>query len=544
MRLKNTLSLLLFTLLSSSIFAQTIQFSPIVNLDMMIANIFGVQCDGVSNVQMVAVPQQIGRFENGGAIGLNSGLVLSTGIVSGAQQPSIVFNNTNFGGAADLDIANFGMLAGQVPTNYDACVVEFDFSPTLSDTISFTYVLASEEYPEYANSSFTDRFLFLVAANSGPYSNIAFLPGTTIPVEINSVNATMNPQYYVDNMSGQNASSFVYDAYTTPFIAQFYAQSGVSYHIKLVIADVSDGAFDSSIFLDEQESFNDINGLLTVNNSPAEGTLEVFNFVNDTLLAQPVQTIIVTNGTYLADSLQTGMYHVRFTPNPVLYPGVAPLYFTNGTTWSTATAIGLPCFLNNGNINSNTLTAASGSGVIMGNIVIDTTYLKSMSVPFENALVKLLDQSNQVVAFTYSDANGNYQFTAVPTGFYSVKLDVPYIPQVNDHAISLIGNDIIVGADFSILTDGIVAIDNLELGINVETNYTIEMYPNPASDEVVFTNGSNTPLSFELITVSGLVIQTGTIAIGKSSLDIQHLSEGIYFVKFGESELKKLTIKK
>lgn len=544
MRLKNTLSLLLFTLLSSSIFAQTIQFSPIVNLDMMIANIFGVQCDGVSNVQMVAVPQQIGRFENGGAIGLNSGLVLSTGIVSGAQQPSIVFNNTNFGGAADLDIANFGMLAGQVPTNYDACVVEFDFSPTLSDTISFTYVLASEEYPEYANSSFTDRFLFLVAANNGPYSNIAFLPGTTIPVEINSVNATMNPQYYVDNMSGQNASSFVYDAYTTPFIAQFYAQAGVSYHIKLVIADVSDGAFDSSIFLDEQESFNDINGLLTVNNSPAEGTLEVFNFVNDTLLAQPVQTIIVTNGTYLADSLQTGMYHVRFTPNPVLYPGVAPLYFTNGTTWSTATAIGLPCFLNNGNINSNTLTAASGSGVIMGNIVIDTTYLKSMSVPFENALVKLLDQSNQVVAFTYSDANGNYQFTAVPTGFYSVKLDVPYIPQVNDHAISLIGNDIIVGADFSILTDGIVAIDNLELGINVETNYTIEMYPNPASDEVVFTNGSNTPLSFELITVSGLVIQTGTIASGKSSLDIQHLSEGIYFVKFGESELKKMTIKK
>jgi hypothetical protein len=544
MKFKNTVSLLLFTLLSSSIFAQTIQFSPIANLDMMIANIFGVQCDGVSNVQMVAVPQQIGRFENGGAIGLNSGLVLSTGIVSGAQQPSIVFNNTNFGGQGDVDIANFGMQAGQVPTNYDASVVEFDFSPTLSDIISFTYVLASEEYPEYANTSFTDRFLFLVSANSGPYANIAFLPGTTIPVEINSVNAIINPQYYVDNLSGPNASNFVFDAYTTPFIAQFYAQSGVSYHIKLVIADVSDGAFDSAIFLDEQESFNDINGLLTVNNSPAEGTLEVFNFVNDTLLAQPVQTITVTNGTYLADSLQTGMYHVRFTPNPVLHPGVAPLYFTNGTTWNSATAIGLPCFLNNGNINSNTLTAASGSGVIMGNIVIDTTYLKSMSVPFENALVKLLDQSNQVVAFTYSDANGNYQFIAVPTGFYSVKLDVPYIPQVNDHTISLIGNDIIVGADFSILTDGIVAIDNLELGINVETNYTIEMYPNPASDEVVFTNGSNTPLSFELITVSGLVIQTGTIASGKTSIDIQHLSEGIYFVKFGEAELKKMTIKK
>lgn len=544
MKLIKSIALLLLTFSSSSIGAQTIQFSTINNLDMMIANIFGVQCDGVSNVQLMAIPQQVGRFENGSAIGLSSGLVLSTGIVSGSQQPSIVFNNTAFGSPGDVDIANFGIQAGQVSTNNDACIVEFDFSPTLSDTISFTYVLASEEYPEYANSSFTDRFLFLVAANGGAYANIAFLPGTTIPVEINSVNATVNQQYYVDNTVGPNASSFVFDAFTTPFVAQFYAQTGVTYHIKLVIADVSDGAFDSAIFLDEQESFNDINGALTVNNSPAEGILEVFNFVNDTLLAQPVQTITVTNGTYLADSLQTGMYHVRFTPDPVLYPGVAPLYFTNGTTWSTATAIGLPCFLNNGNINSNTLSAASGSGVIMGNIVIDTTYLKSISVPFENALVKLLDQSNQVIAFTYSDANGNYQFTAVPTGFYSIKLDVPYIPQVNEHAISLIGNDIIVGADFSILTNGIVAIDNLELGVNAEADFNVDMFPNPANEKVVVTNGSSIPLSYELITVSGIVVQSGMIGVGKTSLDIQHLSEGIYFVKFGEKELRKLIIKK
>lgn len=544
MKLIKSITLILLTFLSSSIGAQTIQFSTINNLDMMIANIFGVQCDGVSNVQLMAIPQQVGRFENGSAIGLSSGLVLSTGIVSGSQQPSIVFNNTAFGSPGDVDIANFGIQAGQVSTNNDACIVEFDFSPTLSDTISFTYVLASEEYPEYANTSFTDRFLFLVAANGGAYANIAFLPGTTIPVEINSVNAIVNPQYYVDNTVGPNASSFVFDAFTTPFVAQFYAQTGVSYHIKLVIADVSDGAFDSAIFLDEQESFNDINGALTVNNMPANGVLEVFNFIGDTLLAQPIQTITVTNGTYLADSLQTGMYHVRFTPNPVLYPGVPPLYYTNGDTWATADAIGLPCFLNNGNINSDSLNVASGSGVIMGNIVIDTTYLKSIAVPFENALVKLIDQSNQVIAFTYSDANGNYQFTAVPTGFYSIKLDVPYIPQVNEHAISLIGNDIIIGADFSILTDGIVAIDNLELGVGMETDFNVDMFPNPANEKVVLTNGSSFPFSYELISVSGIVIQSGMIGVGKTSLDIQHLSEGIYFVKFGEKELRKLIVKK
>lgn len=542
--MKKLFTLLVVTLLSTSIFSQTIQFSPISNLDMMIANIFGVQCDGVSNVQMVAVPQQIGRFENGGILGLNSGLVLSTGIITGSQQPSSVFNNTFLGTSGDVDIANFGSLAGQNPTNYDACFVEFDFTPTLSDTISFTYVLASEEYPEYANSSFTDRFLFLVSSNNGPYSNIAFLPGTTIPVEINSVNATVNPQYYIDNLLGPNAGNFVFDAYTTPFLAKFFAQTGVTYHIKLVIADVSDSSFDSAIFLDEQESYNDINGLLTVNNSPAEGTLEVFNFVTDTLLAQPVQTIAVTNGTYLADSLQTGMYHVRFTPNPALFPGVAPLYYTNGDTWATATAIGLPCFLNSGNISLDTLSALSGSGVITGNIIIDTSYLKSPTVAFENALVKLYNQSNQVIAFTYSDVNGNYQFTSVPTGVYSIKLDVPYIPQVNVHSISLVGNDVIIGADFSILSDGIIANDNLELGINEAVQYAVEMYPNPAKDKVVFSNDSNSPISYELITINGMIIQKGNIGIGKSTLDVQNLSEGMYFVNIGGKELRKLVVKK
>ena len=542
--MKKLFTLLLITLISNSIFSQTIQFSPISNLNMMIANIFGVQCDGVSNVQMIAVPQQIGRFENGGILGLNSGLVLSTGMITGSQQPSSVFNNTFLGTSGDVDIANFGSLAGQNPTNYDACIVEFDFTPTLSDTISFTYVLASEEYPEFANSSFTDRFLFLVSSNNGPYTNIAFLPGTTIPVEINSVNATVNSQYYIDNLTGPNAGNFVFDAYTTPFLAKFFAQTGISYHIKLVIADVADSAFDSAIFLDEQESYNDINGLLTVNNSPAEGILEVFNFATDTLLAQPVQTITVTNGTYLADSLQTGMYHVRFTPNPILYPGVAPLYYTNGDTWATATAIGLPCFLNNGNINSDTLNAMSGSGVITGNIIIDTSYLKSPTVAFANALVKLYNQSNQVIAFTYSDANGNYQFTSVPSGVYAIKLDVPYIPQVNAHSISLVGNDVIIGADFAILTDGIFALDNLELGINEVVQQHVEMYPNPAKEKVTFTNDSNSPLSFELLTINGVVVQTGSIGVGMSTLDVQHLSEGMYFVNLGGKELRKLIVKK
>ena len=282
-RIKKILLSIVF-LTSGYSYSQTIEFTQISNLEMMIANIFGVQCDGVSNVQLMAVPQQVGRFENGGILGLNSGLVLSTGIVSGSQQPSAVFNSTTLGTVGDAEIAQFGANAGQMSSNFDACVVEFDFTPTLSDTIRFNYVLASEEYPEFANTPYTDRFLFLVSENNGSYANIAVLPGTTIPVEINSVNQMINPQYYIDNLSGPNAGSFVFDAYTTPFEAKFFAQSGATYHIKLVIADVSDYVFDSAIFLDEQESYNDINGTLTVNGAPAEGIIEVWLVVAEVVV--------------------------------------------------------------------------------------------------------------------------------------------------------------------------------------------------------------------------------------------------------------------
>lgn len=533
---------LIFTSLAASA-QQPMNFMPVSNLDMLIANIFGIQCDGVSNVQLFAVPIQVGRFENGSSFGLNSGLVLSTGIVQGSEMPSGMFNSIGFGTPGDNDIAQFGSMAGQNPSNFDACRVEFDFSPSMSDTIRFTYILASEEYPEYSMTSYTDRFLFLISENGGPYGNIAYLPGsTTTTVEINSVNQFINPQYYIDNAGGANASNFVFDGYTTPFEAKFYAQVGSTYHIKLVIADVNDDVFDSAIFLDEHETFNDISGSLTVNGSPAEGTLEVFNFAGDTLLAQPVQTLIVSNGSYLADSLLTGMYHVRFTPDPVLFPGVAPLYYTSGDTWATAQAIGLPCFLDNGSINSNTLSVLGGSGVITGNIIIDTNYLKSPTQAMENALVKLFNTSNEVIAFAYTDVNGNYQFLNVPTGNYYILLDVPYIPQLNQHSISVIGNQIVNGADFSVLTDGITAVDNIVLGLDDVDAMNVSIYPNPASNKIIIKTGAG--MNYTIVGVNGQTIQSGVLTMGTNEINTSNLTDGVYFVQLDNLPPQKLVIRK
>ena len=525
-------SLLAGFLLISSAFTsfsqQSIQFAPVTNIDMMIANIFGIQCGSISNVQVTAATDQIGRFEFGSTIGLNSGLVMTTGAVVGSNQASSVFSSTSFGTPGDADVDAFGVAAGQSFPSYDAGFIEFDFTPIASDTVRFNYILASEEYPEFANSSFTDRFLFLISENGAPYVNVATIPGTSIPVEINSINATVNPQFYIDNSTSLN---FIFDGYTVPLEAKFFAQAGGSYHVKLVIADVSDSAFDSAIFLDEQNAYSNLSGALTVNGQPASGTLDIFNFIGDTLLAQPIQTLAVSNGTYNADSLETGMYHIRFTPDAAAFPGVAPLYYTSGDTWSTASVIGIPCFFNSGNINSTTLTPLSGDGVIGGTITIDTNFLHAPTVPFENALIKLISSANETVAFTYSDVNGSYQFNNVPIGSYTIKIDVPYIPQLTDHQITIAGNQTVSGANFGIMSNGILAQGDLVLNVEETENQYVSCYPNPAKNVLTISNTMAEEITISIYSLNGRLITTSVNHPGKTQIDISQLSSGVYILK-------------
>lgn len=515
--------------------AQTtaIQFAPVSDYSTLIASIFGIQCEGVSNIQVTAAPQAIGRFENGQALGLTNGLALSTGYLTGSNQASQVELSTDNSQPGDVDIANYGTLNGQVANNYNAVVITFDFTPVFSDTIHFSYVFASEEYPEYVNTNYTDRFLFLVAENGGTAANIAFIPGTTTAVEINSINQFVNTAYYIDNTlsSSPTYNNFAFDGYTTPLTAEFYAQVGSVYHIKLVISDVNDGIMDSAIFLDEQEAYSTIAGTVNVNNAPAQGVLEIFNFLHDTILATPIETLTITNGTYNVDSLATGLYHVRFTPDPALYPNTPPVYFTSGSDWTTATTISLPCFLSSAGVYSDSLPVLNGSGSISGSIVIDTSFLKSLNVPLEQALVYLHDlTTHELLAFTYSDAQGNFVFQQVPAGSYYIRLDVPYIPQVNKHQIDLPDNQHITGADFAVQNDGIYALNNLYLDLETYETTSFTLYPNPTCNSLSIS-ASNGSYGYQLTDLNGHVVLSGKGQPGIHRLYLENIAPGMYLFK-------------
>lgn len=190
-----------------------------------------------------------GSFTDGSVIGLEEGILFTSGRATDAVGPNIADDTTfdsGTGGDADLDA-----LIPQSTNN--ATFLQFDFTTTTGQ-IAFDYVFASEEYNEYVNSEFNDVFAFFLDG-----TNIALVPGTNTPVSINNVNNgnplgtdATNPQFYNNNDLDDGGPFFdiEYDGFTDVFTAQASGLTiGQTYTIKLAVADAVDTSYDSAVFL-------------------------------------------------------------------------------------------------------------------------------------------------------------------------------------------------------------------------------------------------------------------------------------------------------
>ena len=212
------------------------------------------------------------------SIGLPNGMIMATGDATLASQP-------NLGGGSGLgntlpetsgNDPDLNSILGSTTAQFNKCVVEFDFVP-LGDTLSFSYVFASEEYEEYVCSEFNDVFGFFLSGTNpqgGTYNsfNVARVPSnlnpltfTNTPVAINTINpgvagingtstecSALDPNWQVYSVyyTPNNGSSYEYDGRTITLPVSVPVVCGETYSIKLAIADLGDGLFDSGVFLE------------------------------------------------------------------------------------------------------------------------------------------------------------------------------------------------------------------------------------------------------------------------------------------------------
>ena len=319
----------------------------------------------VSNVTFSGVYNSSNRYQVGHfttatttltQMGFASGIVLSTGNTSdipltlgsnpqAAAQMSTGFTSCTAGeiresGTCPTIINDVNILAGSA-NYYNAAILEFDFVP-VGDVVQFRYIFGSEEFTDnsglinYQCSSYNDQFGFLI---SGPgiaggqgftnnARNIARLANGS-QVCINAVNNGIvgssggapsaskcqiaNPAWvqgtptaeYLGTIDGTelNGNTIILTAEQTGLTP------GQTYHIKLIITDVNDAAYDAVVYL-EAGSFT---------------TLSCTDPVAPTLGAITQPTCITPTGTVALSGLpSSGNWTVTATPGGTMITGSGP----------------------------------------------------------------------------------------------------------------------------------------------------------------------------------------------------------------------------
>lgn len=192
-----------------------------------------------------------GSFTGGLAsgIGIDSGIILTTGTATDAVGPNELDSTTTDNGGAGNALLDT-LIPGS--STQDATVLEFEFT-TDSGDLFFNFVFASEEYNEFVNSQYNDVFGFFLDG-----VNIALIPGTTDAVSINTVNGgnpfgtdASNSHLFNNNDLDDGGPFFdiEYDGFTDVFTATALGIGAGTHTMTIAIADVGDSGFDSAVFI-------------------------------------------------------------------------------------------------------------------------------------------------------------------------------------------------------------------------------------------------------------------------------------------------------
>jgi hypothetical protein len=132
------------------------------------------------------------------------------------------------------------------------------------------------------------------------------------------------------------------------------------------------------------------------------------------------------------------------------------------------------------------------------------------------------------IAWTTSDDYGNYAFEDIALDSYKIVTETAETQA--ESTVNLSAENSAVGANMVLRVQSVV--DELQTA----KSEVFSLYPNPVADKVYL----QTP-DFGVVRIYnslGQLMLERNLSSGKNELDVQHLSQGVYLVKFGSTTLK------
>jgi len=447
--MKQIFALIAFTLLCTDLSAQITINNTLYTTNQLVNGVLVPVGSGttISNVTFSGVYNNASKYQVGyfstatttlAQMGFTSGVVITTGNTTdipltlgsnpqAAGQMSTGYVSCTPGevrqtGTCGVLINDLDVLAGS-SNYYNAAILEFDFVP-VSTVVQFRYMFGSEEFTDnsgfinYQCSSYNDKFGFLI---SGPgiaggqgftnnARNIARLANGS-EVSINSVNGgtvgssggapsaanclAANPAWvqnsptpeYLGTIDGTelNGNTDILTAEQTGLTP------GQTYHIKLMITDVGDAAYDAVVYL-EAGSFTTVS--CTNPPAPTIGTI-----------TQP--TCPTPTGTVALSNLpSTGAWTVTASPGGATITG-------SGTTANFAA-------LNPATTYTFTVTNAAGCTSVASSNAVVSAMPSNPTAPVVGAITQpsCLSPTGSV-ALSGLPSSGTWTITSTPGGLTS-----------------------------------------------------------------------------------------------------------------------------
>lgn len=184
------------------------------------------------------------------SIGINKGLLLTTGSVENALGPndspgasysrSWIQHNE-----PDLEKLSNAADGGAF---FDPCIYEVDIVPS-TNKILFEYLLGSEEYGEYL--LFDDAFTVYFGEVGGLQQMVTKVDGVAQKISVSSINREKKATHFRTNETEGTAlhNTWQYDGFTSRFVSEVKVEAGKKYTVKFIIADYHDSIYDSGAFV-------------------------------------------------------------------------------------------------------------------------------------------------------------------------------------------------------------------------------------------------------------------------------------------------------
>ncbi len=246
--------------------------------------------------------------------------------------------------------------------------------------------------------------------------------------------------------------------------------------------------------------------------------------------------------SYQFNSVSPGNYLIKAQDisTPSSGASFVPTYHTSSLHWNTAdyvlfstgTLSGQDIYMQNG-------VPTSGPGFIGGNVLYGAGRMAhstgTVGDPVPGLLIYLMDASNKLVSSAYTDNSGNYSFSNIPTGTYTVYPEnIGYTTTAWSSIVVSSGTTSIKTINFKQTSTAIEPSTTAVANVS-ESNNSIAIYPSPSDGNINLQWGSvnSKTATISIVNMTGQKVYQGELNInsnGRNQLNLSQLQSGMYFI--------------